>query len=113
MFLSFHSNLFIGKVIAPPQIKCRCFRDFVLQFTVLAAINRLSIPILLYLLYVAVGPWMIGEVIDGHMGYVFSWGIFVNGGYVPVYLTYLYGFFQLMLSQFPLTIIFANIVYRK
>lgn len=56
---------------------------------------------------------MIGEVIDGHMGYVFLWGIFVKGAFMRGTLTYLYGFFQLLLCQFPLTLVYANMVDYK
>lgn len=60
-----------------------------------------------------VGPWSIGEVLDGHMGIVFSSGVYIQGGYLPHSLTYFYGFFQLLLGQLPLIFIFARRVYER
>lgn len=50
---------------------------------------------------------------DGHIGYVFFHGIYLNGAYIPNALSSLYGFFQLMLCQFPMTFIFATLVNRR
>lgn len=101
--------------LARPRFQ-RFARSLCRRFWILSSVNRLFVPIVLYCLYLTVGPWSIGEVIDGHMGVIFSWGIYVNGGYVPSSLTYLYGFFQLTLCQLPLIWIFANLVderYRR
>ncbi|XP_060555631.1 transmembrane protein 62-like isoform X2 [Ruditapes philippinarum] len=54
-------------------------------------------------LYVTFGPWLIGEILEGHTGIVFVWGMFVNGSYLPVCLTYFYGLFQLITFNIPLT----------
>ena len=40
------------------------------------------------------GPWFVGELLEGYIGVVFVWGMFVYGSYLPVCLTYLYGIFQ-------------------
>lgn len=80
---------------------------------VLSSINRLFWPIIGYGMYLAIGPWSIGEVIDGYYGVVFVWGIFVNGVYLPGSLTYLYGFLQLFLCQMPLIFIYANCVESR
>ncbi|XP_037042036.1 transmembrane protein 62-like [Bradysia coprophila] len=80
---------------------------------ILSTINRITIPIIIYCLYLAVGPWSIVEVVDGHTGYVFYHGIYLNNGYIPNALSCLYGFFQLMLCQLPMTFIFATLVNRR
>lgn len=81
---------------------------------ILSTINRIVFPIVIYCLYLAVGPWSIVEVVDGHMGYVFFHGIYLNnGGYIPNALSCLYGFFQLMLCQLPMTFIVATLVNKR
>ena len=40
------------------------------------------------------GPWFLGELLEGHTGVVFVWGMFVYGSYLPLCLTYVYGAFQ-------------------
>ena len=40
------------------------------------------------------GPWLVGEIMEGHTGVIFAWGMFVHGSYLPVPLTYLYGVLQ-------------------
>lgn len=56
--------------------------------------------------------WIL-EVVDGHIGYVFFHGIYLNGGYIPNALSCLYGFFQLILCQLPMTFIFATLVNKR
>lgn len=76
----------------------------------LASVNRLALPLVGYVVYLCVGPWAYGEVIDGHWGWIFAWGIYVNGGYLPGSLTYLYGFLQLVMCQLPLMYILGRCV---
>lgn len=71
------------------------------------------LPVIGYCLYLTIGPWSIGEVIDGHLGIIFSWGIYIKGGYLPGSLTYLYGFFQLLFCQLPLIWIYARCVENR
>lgn len=103
--------------VARPRLRTFCCGNWIRKMWILSTVDRLMFPIVGYCLYLTCGPWSIGEVIDGHMGIVFVWGIFVNNAFLPGTLTYLYGFFQLMLCQLPLTIIFANNVtlrfYRR
>lgn len=96
-----------------PRVSCRYPFKLLRRFWILSTIDRLVLPVIVYCLYLTVGPWSIGEVIDGHMGIIFSWGIYVNGGYLPGSLTYLYGFFQLLLCQLPLMHIYAAHVDRR
>lgn len=46
------------------------------------------------LLNVFEGPWFMAEVIDGHTGLMFVWGLYVKGALLPGSLTYVYGIFQ-------------------
>lgn len=50
--------------------------------------------LVLYPVFLAVGPWSIGYIVEDHIGAIFAWGIFVNGAYLPGSFTYAYGFVQ-------------------
>ncbi|XP_058450180.1 transmembrane protein 62-like [Malaya genurostris] len=91
-----------------PRIRSYCCRGWIRKMWILSTVDRLVFPIVGYCLYLTCGPWSFGEIIDGHMGIVFVWGIFVNGAFLPGTLTYLYGFFQLAFCQLPLIVIFAS-----
>jgi hypothetical protein len=100
--------------VKAPRIPCRGKAMPVSQkLWVLSSVNRLFWPIIGYGIYLAIGPWSIGEVIDGHMGVIFVWGIYVNGAFLPGSLTYLYGFLQILLCQLPLMFIYANCVETR
>lgn len=83
------------------------------QYWVLSTIDRLFWPNVLYCIYLSFGPWSICEVIDDHYGAIFVWGIYIDGAYLPGALTYLYGFFQLTLCQFPLIWIYSRQVGQR
>lgn len=40
------------------------------------------------------GPWFIGELIDGHKGACFAFGVFIDGHYLEGSLTYVVGVIQ-------------------
>ncbi|MEQ2183985.1 hypothetical protein GOODEAATRI_003477 [Goodea atripinnis] len=40
------------------------------------------------------GPWFIGELIDGHRGVCFAFGVFIDGHFLEGSLTYVVGVFQ-------------------
>lgn len=106
-FRVWHMFVLRGR-LCRPRITSRYQQSLFRRFWILSTVNRLSIPLIVYIVYLCIGPWMFGEVIDGHWGAIFIWGIYVNGGYLPGSLTYLYGFFQLVFCQLPLICIFAG-----
>lgn len=52
--------------------------------------------------YIMIGPWFMAEVIDGHTGLMFVWGLYVKGALLPGSLTYVYGIFQMVSYNIPL-----------
>ncbi|XP_063803721.1 transmembrane protein 62-like isoform X2 [Pseudophryne corroboree] len=62
---------------------------------VLSKQNTFFYPILLLNLYTAFGPWFIGEIIDGHMGACFAFGVVVGGHFLDGSLTYVTGISQI------------------
>uniref|UniRef100_A0A673KIZ9 Transmembrane protein 62-like n=1 Tax=Sinocyclocheilus rhinocerous TaxID=307959 RepID=A0A673KIZ9_9TELE len=49
------------------------------------------------------GPWIIGEVIDGHNGACFAFGVFVDGHFLEGSLSYVVGVIQVLFFNMPLT----------
>jgi len=41
--------------------------------------NKIFLPLLSFAAYMAVGPWVVGSLIEGHNGAVFAWGVLVSG----------------------------------
>uniref|UniRef100_A0A8C5QY16 Transmembrane protein 62 n=1 Tax=Leptobrachium leishanense TaxID=445787 RepID=A0A8C5QY16_9ANUR len=70
---------------------------------VLSKTNTFFYAVLLLTLYTAFGPWFIGEIIDGHMGACFAFGILVNGHFLQGSLTYFVGITQVVFFNAPLT----------
>ncbi|PIO14772.1 hypothetical protein AB205_0074090 [Aquarana catesbeiana] len=59
--------------------------------------------IVLLTLCTAIGPWFIGEIIDGHMGACFAFGVIVGGHFLDGSLTYVVGITQMAFFNIPLT----------
>ncbi|KAJ8289623.1 hypothetical protein GJAV_G00003450 [Gymnothorax javanicus] len=59
--------------------------------------------LLTFNLCTALGPWFIGEVIDGHSGACFAFGVFVDGHFLEGSLTFLVGVMQVVFFNIPLT----------
>uniref|UniRef100_A0A7N5ZU19 Calcineurin-like phosphoesterase domain-containing protein n=1 Tax=Anabas testudineus TaxID=64144 RepID=A0A7N5ZU19_ANATE len=74
----------------------------VFMFTIL-----LNIGVLLTFRFLRVpsgrGPWFIGELIDGHSGACFAFGVFIDGHFLEGSLTYVVGVIQLLFFNMPLT----------
>uniref|UniRef100_A0A8C7SML8 Transmembrane protein 62 n=1 Tax=Oncorhynchus mykiss TaxID=8022 RepID=A0A8C7SML8_ONCMY len=49
------------------------------------------------------GPWFIGELIDGHSGACFAFGVVIDGHFLEGSLTYVVGVGQLLFFNMPLT----------
>lgn len=87
--------------------------SWIKRIWILSTLDWFFFLIVAYCLYLTVGPWSFGEVIDNHFSVVFVWGVLVNGALLPGSLNYLQGFFQLIICQLPLINIYAGNVYRK
>ncbi|CAN7993487.1 unnamed protein product, partial [Ixodes pacificus] len=70
---------------------CRgCCSGFALRMHLLVSVDVLFWPLLLFPVYVAVGPWFVGELVDGHYGVCFLWGTYLRGRLLPSGLSYLF-----------------------
>ncbi|POI34367.1 hypothetical protein CIB84_001880, partial [Bambusicola thoracicus] len=61
---------------------------------VFSKINAFYYSVLVLNLYTVLGPWFVGELIDGQVGACFSFGVFVGGSFLRGGLTYMVGILQ-------------------
>lgn len=66
----------------------------------LGSLRRFSVPLLLIPIYLFVGPWYIGHLLNDHIGAGFVWGLMVNWTILPTALTYIWGL--IIVSAFAL-----------
>ena len=52
--------------------------------------------------FVTFGPWHIGEILTGHIGYVFAWATVVRGTILPSFYPYVFSLVHLLFFHFPL-----------
>ncbi|XP_025043286.1 transmembrane protein 62 isoform X4 [Pelodiscus sinensis] len=69
---------------------------------VLSKTNIFYYSLLILSLYTALGPWFIGEVIDGQVGTCFSFGLIVGGHFLQGNLTFMIGILQMVFFNLPL-----------
>uniref|UniRef100_A0A8C2YDG4 Transmembrane protein 62 n=1 Tax=Coturnix japonica TaxID=93934 RepID=A0A8C2YDG4_COTJA len=69
---------------------------------VFSKINTFYYSVLVLNLYTALGPWFVGELIDGQVGACFSFGVFVGGSFLRGGLTYVVGILQMLFFNVPL-----------
>ncbi|XP_021259116.1 transmembrane protein 62 isoform X5 [Numida meleagris] len=69
---------------------------------VFSKINAFYYSVLVLNLYTVLGPWFIGELIDGQVGACFSFGVFVGGSFLRGGLTYVVGILQMLFFNVPL-----------
>ncbi|XP_061853511.1 transmembrane protein 62 isoform X1 [Colius striatus] len=53
-------------------------------------------------LYTVLGPWFVGEIIDGQVGACFSFGVFVGGSFLQGSMTFAVGILQMLFFNLPL-----------
>ena len=53
-------------------------------------------------LWVTAGPWHIGQILTGHIGFIFPWGTVVRGAVVPSFYPYIFSIFHLAAYHTPL-----------
>ncbi|XP_062863818.1 transmembrane protein 62 isoform X2 [Trichomycterus rosablanca] len=79
------------------------FSKAYMSLHLVSKINIFYYSLLLFNLCTALGPWFIGEVVDGHTGACFAFGVFVNGHFLEGSLTYVVGVLQVIFFNMPLT----------
>ncbi|NXN99859.1 TMM62 protein, partial [Rhinopomastus cyanomelas] len=64
--------------------------------------NTFYYSVLVLNLYTALGPWFVGELVDGQLGACFSFGLFVGGSFFQGSLTFVVGILQMLFFNLPL-----------
>ncbi|XP_072041604.1 transmembrane protein 62-like [Amphiura filiformis] len=77
------------------------------SLVVLVHNNMYLYSILGIAIYPLIGPWCIGEIIQGHYGASTLLGLYVNGTFIPETFSYAVVFVDILLFQLPMTIYFA------
>ncbi|XP_064082624.1 transmembrane protein 62-like isoform X1 [Macrobrachium nipponense] len=108
--LRYIHHLVLERRMLRPRLGWKLCNTWLRKLWVLVTVDRLFWPLVMTSVYLPLGPWFVGEVIEDHIGVVFAWGTFVNRSYLPGSLTYAYGFMQLLLFQFPLIFAIAHSV---
>ncbi|KAI0220414.1 Transmembrane protein 62 [Lamellibrachia satsuma] len=82
----------------------RCLQTLLRWAYLLGSTDSVIYPLIAFNIYIAVGPWFVGELLDGYIGVCFVFGMFVNSTFIPGALTYISGFLQLILINIPLSL---------
>ncbi|KAM4542627.1 transmembrane protein 62 isoform 2-T2 [Odontesthes bonariensis] len=79
------------------------FSQTFMSLHLVSKIDTFYYSLLLFNLCTALGPWFVGELIDGHSGACFAFGVVVDGHFLEGSLTYVVGVIQLLFFNMPLT----------
>ncbi|XP_075225591.1 transmembrane protein 62-like isoform X2 [Lycorma delicatula] len=99
--------------IIRPGISYLIVQKIIRKLWILSSIDIFFYSLVLYPLYISVGPWTVGEIIENHVGIIFVWGTVINGSFLPGSFTYAYGFAQLVIFQFPLILYLSHHLDRR
>jgi hypothetical protein len=83
------------------------------RYVLMASHSKLFYPHLMYAVYMALGPWFVGEILTNQWGIVFAYGVYVAGHFLPECLTFIYAFFQLLFVNLALLWYTISVVARK
>ena len=65
----------------------------------------------------AVGPWVVGTIIEDKIGAIFAWGVVVSGRYIPSQVPYAYFFVHFTFCHPALVLLYGHVLdcrtYRR
>jgi hypothetical protein len=70
------------------------------RFALLCSINSVFWYFILSTLYLPIGPWFLGEIVENYLGICFAWGIFVNGQLLKVDFQFMFAIFHVINLNF-------------
>jgi hypothetical protein len=98
LFFRFNRKRFVVSFIP-----CNLIRTVILgyfrRFALLSSIDYIFWMLIFSTVYVAVGPWFVGEILENSLGLCFVWGIYVNGAFLNVDFQYIFGSFHMLFFQ--------------
>ncbi|XP_054715179.1 transmembrane protein 62-like [Uloborus diversus] len=101
-----------GDMIQADSEKSCCCR-LLFKLSLLASIDMIFWPIVFGALYVAIGPWFVGYIIDDQVSVCFIWGIFIGSKFLPGGLTYFAGIVYLITFYIPFILCLSHCVYHQ
>ena len=66
-----------------------------------------------FILCITLGPWVIGEMMQGHLGALFVHGMYLKQHWIPGSLTYYYGIMQVRKAWCKDDILFRGFGYHS
>jgi len=76
--------------------------------------NKIFIPLVCFVLYMAFGPWIVGSLIEGHTGAVFAWGALVNMQMVHAQVPFAYYFLHFAIIHPVVVLVLGHVLdYRN
>jgi len=87
----------LAGVVSQPKLRGNFLKSWTRKLWVLTTVDRVFWPVVLYPIYLVFGPWSIGYIVEDYVGVIFSWGIIIDGAFLPGSFTYAYGFVQVQL----------------
>ncbi|XP_024218565.1 transmembrane protein 62 isoform X2 [Halyomorpha halys] len=99
---------YLNKQVLDGKLELECLRKdsfihhWLKSLWILSNMNSLFYPMFLYPIYITIGPWAIAELVEGHYGLIFLWGIFVNGTFITDTFPYVYALIQIFLFEGPI-----------
>ncbi|XP_015782777.1 transmembrane protein 62 [Tetranychus urticae] len=83
------------------------------KFMLIGANDNFFVVMTFLPLYSMVGPWFIGDLLDGHWGICFAWAMYIDGHWVPLALPYLFASINMILFHIPLLSCLAHILHKR
>lgn len=102
--------------LGPPDLspgRCLCCGCLTRCLHLLVSVDVLFWPLVALPLYLAIGPWFVGEMVEGHLGACFVWGIVVYGTFLPGGLSYFYGMVFIAMCYVPLVCCLGCTLWRR
>lgn len=96
--------------LSPERLCCGWLRR---RLHLLVSVDALFWLVVCLPLYLAIGPWFVAEMVEGHIGVCFVWGVFIYGTYLPAGLSYFYGIVYILLCYLPLVCCLTCTLWRR
>ena len=87
------------------------------RFYLLSSLDSIYLPLVLYPLYLAAGPWCVGEMMTGRYGIIFTWGtlFWTSTGftYLPTTTTWLFATVHLATVHLPVIFLLSSLILAR
>ncbi|CAN7988432.1 unnamed protein product, partial [Ixodes hexagonus] len=90
-----------------------CCSGLALRMHLLVSVDALFWPLVFLPIYLTVGPWFVGELVDGHYGVCFLWGTYIRGRLLPAGFSFLFASAFLVLCYVPLVACLCHVLWRR